>query len=129
VDRSVTWAPDRVLIWPVDKQKGVGLALGWEMPSPVPLDTDGKSGYAITATFAPGVQVIAAKGTLKLANGKEVENWFSSPTKPAIAGRQVNTITIIAKDPLTANTTYQVTMEATVNEKPWTKSWSFTTGK
>ena len=39
-----------------------------------------------------------------------------------------NAIAFYTNDPLDTQSTYDVTVEGTVNGSPWSKSWSFTTG-
>jgi hypothetical protein len=112
--------------WPVDKQTDVPLAFGGEIPNPIPEDKDGKAGYPITVTFVNSEPVKEATATLK-AGKDAVEVWLSSPEKPADPRYQANTICLFPKDVLKPGTTYTVTMSAKVNNKPWTKTWSFTT--
>lgn len=129
VDSAVEWSADRVILFPADGQKGVPVALGRkEMPNPIPEDLDGDGGYPITVTFAPGVEVKDARASLKSAkNRSDVPFWFSSPDKPSDDRYQRNTICLIAKDPLSSGSAYQVTVEATVSGQAWKKSWAFST--
>lgn len=129
VDRKQAWEKSLVMVWPVDKQRGVPLELGNEVPSPIPDDPDRKGGYPVTASFAPSAKVTEAKGSLRLGNGKEVAAWFSSPEKPADARYQRNSLCLITKEALSANATYSVTMEAKVDGEDWKRTWTFTTGK
>jgi hypothetical protein len=114
------------VLWPPDKAVDIPLAFGGEIPDPIPDDKDRKAGYPITVSFVSGEPVKEATATLK-ADGKDVEFWISSPDKPADKRYQANTICLFAKDALKPGTTYSVTINAKVNGKAWTTSWSFTT--
>lgn len=107
-----------------------------EVPSPIPArsqagrENEGKlAGYAITVLFGPRDRVTAA--TAKLAKDKEteVDGWFSTPEKPAIAGFLQRSLCFLPKTPLRPDTRYTATFQAEVNGKPWRRTWSFTTLK
>lgn len=114
------------VLYPADKQTGVPLAFGGEVPNPIPKDED-DAGYPITVTFPEGRPVKKVEATLKDADGKSLEVWLSSPDKPADDRFQRNTIGVIAKDPFKPNTTYTVTVSGKIGGAAWTKTWSFTT--
>lgn len=118
------------ILYPADKQKEVPLAfIGPESPNPVPKDQSKQAGYPITLTFPRGLVARKVTATLKDAEDKEVEVWFSSPEKPVFKVEyQKNTVALIAKDWLQPETTYTATVSAEVGGKPWKRSWSFTTG-
>jgi hypothetical protein len=61
---------------------------------------------------------------------KEVDCYISSPENPAAKSMENNwgAISVIPKQPLKANTTYQVEIECVWQGKPFKKQWSFTTG-
>jgi uncharacterized protein YkwD len=118
------------LLVPADQQKDVPLAYAHpDLPDPIPEDKDRKAGFPITVTFWSDVSVKRVTATLKDSASQEVEVWLSTPEKPAgPAPLQRNTICLIGKEPLQAMTGYTVTAAAELNGKPWTKTWSFTTG-
>jgi uncharacterized protein YkwD len=124
-------AAEAVVIYPADKQKDVEMLFpGNELPDPIPEDKDRRAGYPITAQFPDRAKVTDATGSLKDAKGKKIEIWFSSPQKPAnppFAMYQKNTMCIFAQDPLAPGMTYTVEMSASMDGKPWQKTWSFTT--
>jgi uncharacterized protein YkwD len=119
-----------VIAYPAAGQKDVPLAYpGSELPDPIPEARQKRAGYPITVTFP---QSLAVKDvTARLARGdEEVTAWLSTPEKPAKDTQfQHNTICLIAREPLRANTTYSVTVKATAGGAPWSRSWDFTTGK
>lgn len=108
--------------WPVDGLANVGHSYLGSAPSPfsnVPYPV----GYPITLKYHGdgSVQFHSAKLS---TNGGQVsaltgvgDGWLSR-----------NTMMILATNPLQANTTYQVNVEATANGQPVSHSWSFTTG-
>lgn len=128
IDSTAPWPKDQVVIFPVQGQRGVPTALANELPNPIPEDSDGKGGYPITATFAPGVEVKGVKATLKNAKtNRAIEFWLSSPEKPADARYQRNTVCLIAESALSGGTAFSVTIEAVVDGEAWKRSWSFST--
>jgi uncharacterized protein YkwD len=107
-----------------------------EVPSPIPARSRAEprneialAGYAITVLFGPRVRVTAA--TAKLVDDKkaEVDGWFSTPEKPAIAGFPQHSLCFLPKAPLRPGTRYTARFQAEVNGKPWRRTWSFTTLK
>ncbi|MFO0927283.1 MAG: hypothetical protein U0736_09615 [Gemmataceae bacterium] len=62
--------------------------------------------------------------------GHEVPVWFSSPSQPAndqYARTQQNTVCLFARETLRPGMRYVVRLEARVQNRDWTRSWSFTT--
>jgi uncharacterized protein YkwD len=119
-----------VVVYPAENQKAVPLAFpGNEIPDPIPQAKEKKAGYPVTVTFPAGMKVRQVVAKLLDSRDKEVSVWLSTPETPVIdAGLQMNSICLIAKNPLSDNADYKVTIEATVNGEPWQKSWKFTTG-
>jgi hypothetical protein len=101
---------------------------GNETPDPLPPEGRGKkAGFPITASFAERARITRVSAVLK-EDDKPVPCWVSSPEKPATTRAfQFNSICLIPKEPLKAKTTYEVTVAATVDGKPWRRTWSFTT--
>ncbi len=121
LDPSGTWT----LPYPYDGQRDVPRALVPEIPNPVPERADQRTlGYPIT------LQLGADQGTPKVtmtlrANGKDVECYFSSPTRPTNPKLAPDGAwCLIPKAPLEANTTYWVFAEFAERSV----RWSFTTG-
>jgi uncharacterized protein YkwD len=119
-----------VLIYPADGQKDVPLAYpGTELPDPIPEATQKRAGYPVALTF-PRDAVVRAVTARLAKGGAEVPVWLSTPEKPAQdEGRQRNTICLIAKDPLEADTAYTVTVKAQVGGAAWSYEGRFTTGR
>jgi uncharacterized protein YkwD len=120
---------ERTVTFPANGQQGVRLAFAApEEPNPIPDDRDGRAGYPITVTFAPGEVPEKLAATLTDADGKDVEAWVSTPGRPAnprFAPFQGTTVCLIAKDPLRSGTMYRVRLQGT---KGFSQAWSFTTG-
>ncbi len=114
--------------WPVaypsDRQTGVPLEFGGEIPDPVP--GGGRAGYPITLQFPPFDKLTRASARLS-ANGKDVPVHFSSPERPATSFGQYGVIALIPKLPLAPSTRYTVTTQATWQGQPGVWRWSFTT--
>ncbi len=123
---------EQIVIYPVDQQKDVPPAFGApEHPDPIPQSKDKKAGCPITVMFPASMTVRSVVATLEAADaGEPVDVWLSTPEKPAASeAYQRNTICLIAKAPLAPHTKYRVKIQARVKDKPWEKSWQFTTGK
>jgi Cysteine-rich secretory protein family/Bacterial Ig-like domain len=118
------------VLYPADRQEDVPLKFIRELPDPLPAKAKA-AGYPITATFPEKAAVKDVTASLKDGDDEEVAVWLSTPEKPAGDQKpfQRNTVCLIARAPLKPNTTYSVTIKAKVNEKAWSESWSFTTGK
>jgi uncharacterized protein YkwD len=121
---------DRPIIYPADKQKDVPLAfVGPEDPNPLPKGANDQAGFPITVTFPATSQVQNGTAALTDADGKEVPCWLSTPEKPAInAAQQFNTVCLIPKEWLKADTSYTVRASATVAGASWNQTWKFQTG-
>jgi uncharacterized protein YkwD len=119
---------NRPIIYPVNGQKDVPrVYLPGEVPDPIPESKDKKAGYPLTVTFPRSAIVKNATALLKTAAGQEVPAWVSTPEKTVHPGLQRNTVCLIAREPLKAATAYSITVEASVDGKPWSQTWSFTT--
>ncbi len=118
----------RAVVYPADGQDGVPLTTsgGSEVPGFVP----GKAvnaGYPVTVTFAPGLTVRGVEARLGDGAGREVEVWRSTPETPAHPRAQRNSVCLIAKQPLQADTAYRVRVRAEVDGQGWTRDWTFRT--
>lgn len=126
-------APDTKapVLYPGDGQKDVQpMFPGNEVPDPIPDSKTKLAGNPITATFPARTKIRNASGKLLDAAGKEVPAWFSSPERPANAAfraHQGTSLCLIAQAPLAYGAAYKVEMEAEVDGRRWSKSWSFTT--
>jgi uncharacterized protein YkwD len=119
-----------VIIYPPDGRKDVPLAYpGTELPDPIPQATRKRAGYPVTIAFPSGVPVREVSARLTTGD-EDVTVWLSTPEKPAQdEARQRNTICLIAKEPLAADTTYKVTAKAQVGGAAWHYEGTFTTGR
>jgi uncharacterized protein YkwD len=122
---------DREYFYPAPDQDNVPLIYPPnELPTPIPASNRDKlAGYAIMVLFGPRVQVTAGTAILVDDKGTEVEGWFSTPEKPAIAGFSQHSLCFLPKMPLQPDTRYTATFQAEINGKPWRRRWSFTTLK
>jgi len=120
---------DKECFYPAPDQENVPLNYRPnEVPNPIPAGNNGKlAGYAITALFGPRARVTAATAKLVDDKGAAVDGWLSSPEAPAIAGYPQHFLCFLPKSPLRPNTRYTTTFEAEVNDRPWRRTWSFTT--
>jgi uncharacterized protein YkwD len=122
---------DGVVLYPRDAQDRVPLAYdGREVPDPVPRAREKVTGYPVTVTFPGARRVMGASARLTDLDGRSVEAWFSSPEKPAnpaYARFQGTCICLMTKKPLKPDTTYRVMARATVDGRPWSRRYQFTT--
>jgi uncharacterized protein YkwD len=120
-----------VVIYPADGQKDVPLAYpGTELPDPIPQATQKRAGYPVTVTFPRTAAVEDVTARLSAGKDEDVPAWVSTPEKPAHdRGYQRNSVCLIAKEPLRAETTYTVSIKARVGGRPWSYEGTFTTGK
>jgi uncharacterized protein YkwD len=122
-----------IVFYPAPDQPDVALSFpnGGEEPNPIPNDKTGRAGFPITVFFPHNQPLKNAAARLTDAKGAEVPCWFSSPDKPANAdfpAQQGNTVCLIPKAPLAANTVYRVHFQGHRAGQPWDKTWQFTTG-
>jgi uncharacterized protein YkwD len=130
-------ATNKEYFYPAPDQENVPLVYPPnEVPSPIPASSQAErgnearlAGYAITVLFGPRIRVTAATAKLADDNRAEVDGWFSTPEKPAIAGFLQRSLCFLPKTPLRPDTRYTATFQAEVNGKPWRRTWSFTTVK
>jgi hypothetical protein len=118
------------VLYPADGQENVPLKFTRELPDPLP-EKGKEAGYPITAGFPLNVPVKDVTGSLRTADGTEVEVWLSTPEKPAKDQKnfQRNTVCLIPQAPLAPATTYTVSLQGKVSQKAWSQKWTFTTGK
>jgi len=86
-----------------------------------------KAGYAVSALCWTNGDVADVEAKLRKKDGPDIECWRSTPAEPAISGIVQNAVMLIPKTPLDPGTTYDVSMSATIDGKPWKAAWSFTT--
>jgi uncharacterized protein YkwD len=115
---------DPIVLYPLPGQTDVPLTFagGPEVP-----DANAIAGFPVTATFPPLRKVTQVKTELLDEAGKAVDGWLSMPEKPSHEKGARNTISLIAKAPLRANSAYRVQMTASLDGQAWSKSWTFTT--
>ncbi len=112
--------------YPADKQGGVPLEFGGEVPNPVP--GGARAGYPITIQCPPFDKVTGVHATLLDSSGQEVGFFESDPEHPATANfGQYGVVCLIPKVPLRPESHYEVRIDAIWNGKPGTWRWSFRT--
>jgi uncharacterized protein YkwD len=129
-DRANELSKIQVITYPAENQKDVPLAYSLalqESPDPIPESKDKQAGFPLTVLFPENQQVKEATALLLDDKAKEVPGWLSTPEKPFTPGTRANNLCLIAKQPLQPKTTYTVTFQARVNNRPWKRTWSFTT--
>lgn len=122
---------DKPIAYPAAGQKGVPAAYeGQERPEPTP-GFGRHRGYPVTVTFPRGVRIQGAAATLSPAaeGAGPLPAFFSSPERPANPARPDNSATIglFAEEPLESGRTYRAAFRATVQGRPWSLAWEFTT--
>jgi hypothetical protein len=110
--------------YPADKQTGVPLEYGNEIPNPVP---KGRGGYPITLQFPPFDKITKVTATLTDDKGTAIDIYLSDPEHPATSFGQYGVISVIPKARLRPATTYSVAVGATWNGKHQTWKWQLTT--
>lgn len=117
------------LLYPADGQKDVPVAYeSGEVPDPIPESKDRQAGFPITVLFPPRQRVADVTAALTLG-GAAVPFWMSTPQKPVADGYQHNTVCAIARRPLRPDSVYKVRIAATVDGKPWERTWTFRTAR
>jgi uncharacterized protein YkwD len=113
-----------IVIVPAPNQLEVPLSFtsGPEVP-----DEKAAAGYPLSITFPPAQRITGASIELRDAKGKAIDGWTWTPQKPLSNGRQRNSIAFVPKGLLQGRTVYQVKASATVDGKPWSLDWKFTT--
>jgi len=119
-----------IILYPAEAQKEVPIAYSLalqESPDPIPESKDKQVGFPITVLFPESYRVKEATALLLDDKAKEVPGWLSTPEKPFTRSNRTNSLCLIAKQTFQPKTTYTVTFQARVNDRPWKRSWSFTT--
>jgi hypothetical protein len=111
--------------YPADKQTDVPLDYGAEYPNPIP--NHGSGGYPITLQFPPFDKVTGVSAKLTDATGNPVAFFLSDPEHPATSFGQFGLICLIPKQPLQAQHSYGVRIDATWKGKSGSWTWSFST--
>jgi uncharacterized protein YkwD len=102
---------------------------GNEVPDPLPDLKNKVTGYPVTVTFPRRAKVTDTEITMEEA-GKPVPVHASGPDRPANMAHpnhQANTMCAFAHKVLKPATRYTVKAKASVDGKPWSREWSFTT--
>jgi hypothetical protein len=118
-----------VVYFPEDGQTDVPIAMGPEIPSPLPKDHKGKAGFPITVYFATRQDVKKVAVLVTGSDDMAVPAYVSSPEFPATTFTQWNTVCIIPKHQLAMDTTYRVKLTCELSGKLFERSWKFTTEK
>ena len=120
-------ASQQPFVYPGDDQTNVALEYeSGEKPDPIPESKDRRAGFPISLMFPERARVRQVSATLRLT-GEDVLFWMSTPERPVARGMQHNTVCLIAQRPLQPDSRYQVKVSATVDGKPFEKTWSFHT--
>lgn len=123
-----------VVAYPVNTQQKVPRQFSFgapEFPNPIPNNGEtAKAGHPITVTFfhERTIPIQGVTAHLQDGNGKDVPLWISWPERPAVKNYGKNSICLIPQAPLEQNMPYTVEVKATINGRPWQKSWTFYTG-
>jgi hypothetical protein len=129
------------VLCPVPGQRDLPLHYGKEAPDACP--GDAQAGYPITVYFGTSSLKLTSH-SLKAVGGAPQAKPAPGAAPPGGAidcyvydpqtgvssdmTRYQQCVCIIPKDPLRANTEYEVSMQVEVGGKPWSKTWRFTTG-
>lgn len=120
---------DWEVVYPYDGQEGVDLSWdGAESPQPPPPKSGYPSGPIITIQFGSGVTFTMQSSELLDEAGDAVPHTLLTPKNdPNLAGSPA--ASLYADSPLKPETAYTVKLTGTRVNKPWSKTWSFRTGK
>lgn len=88
---------------------------------------DQAAGFPLTLTFFPTQKLTEVTATLQTADGQDVPLWLSTPEKRLPGTGRYNQVVVLPQTPLNPETRYQVKMQARVDDKPQSYSWTFTT--
>jgi uncharacterized protein YkwD len=117
--------PPAPLLVPADKEQNVPIEYGrMERPLPVPADPAAGLGSAISVRMKAGGRVSNPTARLRNAAGKDVDFFVVAPNSKAY---NAEVFCMLPKAPLEYQTTYTVSLRATVAGQPWQRTWSFTT--
>jgi hypothetical protein len=121
-DRAV---PSSVITpFPADGQTDVPTAFGGnELPDPVPKGGTYPTGYPITINFSPDSRVAVASYRVTDPAGNVLPLYVLQPTP---AGTD-NVLSMLPRSPLKAGTRYRVRVSGTVDGRPFSLDYSFTT--
>ncbi len=108
-----------ILVYPIPDQRDVPLSFSGGSEAP---DADAQPGFPVTAHFSPAQKLENVQGFLEDDQQRPAAHWLLSPPE----GR-ANVVGLLPKLALKANTRYKAKIEADVNGKPWSRTWSFTT--
>ena len=113
--------------YPADGQLNVPTEFGGDTPNPLPKDAPRPAGFPITLLFPLVAKVEGVKAELIDLQGAKIEFHLSDPERPATSFPQQSTICLIPIKPLSAKTTYLVSIKANVDGREVRKNWSFST--
>jgi len=129
-------ASDYLGVYPADKQSGVGLNAGVELPNPFPdlsvwnADFPTRTGYPVSVVAKEGSALEVVSFTLNEAGAAtplevRILTKDNDPQKYLAS----NIAFLVAKAPLKPNTSYAASFSGRVSNVVVNKSWSFTTGQ
>jgi hypothetical protein len=111
------------VVYPAPDQTDIPTSFGDnEIPDPIPPGAPRVSGYPITVTFADGAAVSTAVLTVSPPGGSPLDAYTLPPGPDT-----ENSSSLLTKAPLLAHTRYTAHITATVDGKPFDRTWSFTT--
>jgi uncharacterized protein YkwD len=85
------------------------------------------AGFPISLQFPLGGELAAFEAVLTDQLGNRVPVWQSTPEQGLPGARRSGLIGMIPKQPLTPKSVYRVRVAGRINERPFEKSWEFTT--
>ena len=108
------------IAYPAPDQKDVPLGFG--------NGPDGKNaGYPISLDFPPETTLADVVAVLTDEAGNRIPSLVSTPAMPLPGVSSKTMIGILPKSPLKGQTPYRVRVSARVDDRPFEKSWGFTT--
>jgi hypothetical protein len=120
------------VVVPHDKEDKVAVRFGYGGDDPDPLPRNvryGEVGYPITVIFPSGSKVRGVSWSLKDPQNRRVECYTSTPEATLVKHSRAvgHAVALIPKGRLAGNTTYTVWVKCRAGDKPFEKTWSFTT--
>ncbi len=124
-----TNASNSIAVYPIDGQEGVPTRFASDSEGPDPIPDKNLVGYPISVHFGSSAgSVSSATSSLKDSTDTDVAHYLLW-TNTDSNGYLDSDVFLLAEEPLTASSSYTVSIEATCGDRYFNETWSFTTGE